>query len=525
MSRTLLNNLPDVYVRYELACRGKDPCQYSMSERKLVLFDVMQAERNGAPGGVIAVIPIEDDLEACDSLLNKLVTAFNLNKNTEAEKTGDCLSFLIPRIKRIQARNEKDGEFKETILRCAIELQENVSDVAIALCNEPTPTVFDMSSIRANLGARSSPNILNPPSVSNSSQAFPISVARNVNNEVGYNCFPNKVKVPVYKWGLKFSGKYEKDKMTPTEFVSRSMDYMLSRNISECELYASAIDLFEGTAYQWFKALGNLGDQYPNNWRELSARLLTDFERPDYLYDLEDHIRNRKQKPNESVVEFFAYIEGAFLRLNREVPQGEQIRILRRNIDSKYKQAIVFEDFRRVEQLKDACKKLEELEFVKRREPDSRQVRFNSSTHFAQFDSFDQPSGSNRNQNFQEPFNRNHNSNYTNKYRGRTPSPADARNDPSYFRSSNRRWGDSPLPDYSRRQSPERPNNSYYRNRNVHSNLPPVSTSNSRFRKLACEKCELVDGHERFCPNKLNGNGTTSSRSPVVPPQGLANDL
>lgn len=123
----------------------------------------------------------------------------------------------------------------------------------------------------------------------------------NVNAPVRPNASKG-VKVPVYKWALKFSGVFEKDRMTPTEFVLRAMDYMTSRNISEEELYLSAIDLFEGTAYQWFRLLGNLGDNYPRNWTELSARLLSDFEKPDYLEDLEDHIRNRKQRSDENIV-------------------------------------------------------------------------------------------------------------------------------------------------------------------------------------------------------------------------------
>lgn len=533
MSRTLINNLPDSYVCYELSCRGKIPLLFSMSERKLVLFDALNLEREGgASSAIMSRIPVKDDLKECEKHINKLIAAFNSNKIGEVEKTGDCLTFLIQRIRNVMATEEPDLVNKDNILLLALDLQEKVSDVVIALSNELTPS-FDMSSALLNVSLSNSQRQHTLHS-SGSSQASSLPrVQQEIVNDRGCNHLGNRVKVPVYKWGLKFSGRYEKDRMTPTEFVSRTLDYMSSRNVSEIELYSSAIDLFEGVAYQWFKSLGNLGDEYPRNWTELSGRLLSDFERPDYLHDLEEHIRNRKQKSNESIVEFFAYIEGAFLRLHRPVSQAEQIRILRRNIDSRYKQSLIFEVFTKVEHLKRACKKLEELEFQKRRDVETKHVRFSPSSHFAQFENYEEPSTFNKNQSFEGTYHRN-NMYPNSKVRTRSPSPGDVRadsrwnstNNVSRYNRSNESYN-RPNQSYSyrgsnfnidsRNRSSE--NNSYYNHRQNTNTLNQLNNNRER----GCEKCELVGTHERFCPNKLNDSGTTRPRSPVVPTTDLTN--
>lgn len=505
MSLDLINNLPDSYVQYELQCRGKDPLNFSMRERKVVLLQILNVNRSVAPVPLSILNDVED-LATCATNLQKLEVDFG-NKNN-VEKISDCLTFLTERVRRVIASSPEIHEHKTQLLSACRNLQGRVGDYVVELDEQDTPPNLNLSIIR-NMNLNDSHSSTASNNNNNNARAVrpnnnmsrnpfiePQAQSSNVQIDRAIHIHRNdRIKVPVYKWGLKFSGVLEKDQMTPTEFVTRTMDYMQSRNITEEELYMSAIDLFEGTAYQWFKSLSNLGREYPRNWTELSGRLLSDFEKPDYLEDLEDHIRNRKQGKDEGVVEYFAYMEECFTRLVPRYSRENQIKIIRRNILPRYMEAIVFREFPTVDALKAACKEVEILSYrCRRAESETKQVRFNGPSAANNF-------STNRQLSHAQP----------SVYNRRSHSPADVRND--------RRW-DSPI-NYGPQS---RNSNNFGNNQNqMYANRSPppfnrrVNSSALNSNSDRCDKCRRIGCHEPFCPNLKNVRGGSQDRSRATP--------
>lgn len=261
----------------------------------------------------------------------------------------------------------------------------------------------------------------------------------------------------------------------------------------------------------------------------MSGRLLCDFEKPDHLLNLEEHVRTRKQQPTESVVEFFAHIEGCFLRLSRKVSQAEQIEILRRNILPKYQQPIVFSKFSTVNRLKSACKKLEDLEQrCKRAEVDNKHVRFKSSS-FANLDTdYSNVEFTNYPTNRSKEAHSLANSNlYRDSYtRRRSPSPNDTRNGTNWNQYTNWRYRNNENPRTDRfsassvsvnrsyNQESNLPNTT--RTQNFRDPSPQPGPSNGQQQEKKCVKCRRIGYHERYCPNRGNFQGAARDRSPAA---------
>lgn len=154
----------------------------------------------------------------------------------------------------------------------------------------------------------------------------------------------------VEKWNLKFSG--DNKKLSVHNFLERVTELRSARNVTERQLFDSAIDLFEGKALNWYRANK---DRF-NDWNSLAELLQRHFAPPDYRSRLFREILDRTQDTSESIVDYLSCMHALFRRyggLTDEV----QLEILCRNLSPFYSTQLP--DVDTVEELEVECLKLE----------------------------------------------------------------------------------------------------------------------------------------------------------------------
>lgn len=190
------------------------------------------------------------------------------------------------------------------------------------------------------------------PHVSHTHPALSQQFSRNTFNDFAHDL---RHREQIWKWNLSYSG--DNPKASASEFLQLINDRAFFRRVSHEEILMSMTDLLTGTALRWYR--NNLTLNPFTNWNDFTKRFIQDFEPSHQSEMLLEHIRNRQQQPNESVVKYFAEIEDLFLRLPF-VPQDiTRIKILRKNILPEYIQALALFSCETVEELRNACKKLE----------------------------------------------------------------------------------------------------------------------------------------------------------------------
>lgn len=134
---------------------------------------------------------------------------------------------------------------------------------------------------------------------------------------------------PVHKWNLKFSGDLRG--MSVVGFLERVTELQIARRVSDDELFASAIDLFEGKALIWYRS----NFERCGSWDELAALLKMHFLPPDYKHRLYQEILQRTQGVNESIVEYMSCLKAMFLR-HGSLSEEQQLDLIIRNLAPFY---------------------------------------------------------------------------------------------------------------------------------------------------------------------------------------------
>lgn len=161
--------------------------------------------------------------------------------------------------------------------------------------------------------------------------------------------------IPVFKWGLKFSGDGPTSAAT---FMAKVESMRKARGMSEMELFRSCSDLLEGRARIWFDARQ---DTFAN-WSEFKARFLKVFLPVNYQDDLEAEIKNRKQGPSESVELYVASMMELFARLPDPFDDAKKLRTICRNLRLSLQQSLTLSPVNDLETLIEVCGRLEENE-------------------------------------------------------------------------------------------------------------------------------------------------------------------
>ncbi|KAJ8934832.1 hypothetical protein NQ314_013180 [Rhamnusium bicolor] len=168
----------------------------------------------------------------------------------------------------------------------------------------------------------------------------------------------NKLFVPVYKWGIYFSGDaQDREALSVNEFLERVEEYRVARGVSEEELIISLCDLLKGSARLWNSSL----KAKIRTWSQFVQLLKEEFLDADYDYELKMAIREHYhcRDGTERVGSYFACMLNLFNRLRNPLLEEEKLCILRRTIDPYYIHRLGLEEIHKVDDLLAACKKLE----------------------------------------------------------------------------------------------------------------------------------------------------------------------
>lgn len=158
---------------------------------------------------------------------------------------------------------------------------------------------------------------------------------------------------PVAKWDLRFSG--EKKGLSLNAFLQRVEELRVARHVSKEELFDTAVDLFNGKALIWYRAVR----KEVNSWDGLVKLLREEFQPNDYNEKLFDEIKRRTQGNDESIGIYLSVMSAMFSRLTCPVSEDIQLKIILRNISPFYQTQLGLTDVTSIAHLRTLGRRLE----------------------------------------------------------------------------------------------------------------------------------------------------------------------
>ncbi|XP_050498857.1 uncharacterized protein LOC114338718 [Diabrotica virgifera virgifera] len=330
---------------YELKIRDVVPEESATVDRKrnLLRGALKQEEGNRSFTQLSAVhIPFEDQRkgisETLDSLSKKIEKFRGTVQDNEYVRLISRLAHISGRVHLLQCTTEEQESFKKSVSLKILTLEGELDS-------------------KVNPIATSTPNA-------------PVSVVPS---------FTYSKPVQVHKWGVLFSG--EKQHTDVISFLEKVECLRVSRGVSEENLFAASAELFTGPAFTWF--MNNRGNL--SCWSDLVRKLKSDFLPYSYQDDLLDEIKNRKQKPGESVTMFINTILGMCSRLDTPLSDLSKIKIILKCLLPFYHQQLALMDIQSIDDLTVKCKRLEETLSWSSQPPSTSRPSSNSSSQPTSF--------------------------------------------------------------------------------------------------------------------------------------------
>ncbi|XP_062701913.1 uncharacterized protein LOC109420663 [Aedes albopictus] len=160
---------------------------------------------------------------------------------------------------------------------------------------------------------------------------------------------------PVSDWNLRYDGRDGGQGLM--RFIKEVDFYAKSENISEKELFRSAIHLFAGAAKIWFMAGVENGDF--STWKDLVSEMKREFLSPDHDHVSEFRAIERKQRPKEKFQDFFFDLQKLFNSLTKPISERKKFEIVFRNLRADYKGYVVAANIDNLADLKPFGRKLD----------------------------------------------------------------------------------------------------------------------------------------------------------------------
>lgn len=158
--------------------------------------------------------------------------------------------------------------------------------------------------------------------------------------------------IPVYKWGIKFTGD---DRNSLETFLEDVEDRRRDNSITTTDLLHSASGLFGGSALQVYRyARDKL-----RTWDELVQTLRKSFRDPDYDHLLKIEINKRKQGPTEPFSVYVAKMFSLYKRMERPPAYSEQMQTIELNCLPDYQEQISVNEPRTIDELENLVSRLE----------------------------------------------------------------------------------------------------------------------------------------------------------------------
>lgn len=163
-------------------------------------------------------------------------------------------------------------------------------------------------------------------------------------------------RIPVAEWRLKYDGKDEGRKLA--EFLKEVKMRCRSEDISDRELFRSALHLFSGRAKDWYIDGIDNGDF--KNWPELKKELKREFLPPDLDFQLEIQATSRRQTRGEKFSDYFHDMQKIFQSMTKQLSERRKFDLIWRNMRHDYKNALTGAGIRSLSKLKKYGRKIDE---------------------------------------------------------------------------------------------------------------------------------------------------------------------
>lgn len=160
---------------------------------------------------------------------------------------------------------------------------------------------------------------------------------------------------PVSDWNLRYDGRDGGQGLM--RFIKEVEFYANSENISERELFRSAIHLFTGAAKIWFMS-GMENGEFAS-WKDLVSEMKKEFLSPDHDHVSEFRAIERKQRPKEKFQDFFFDMQRLFNSLTKPISERKKYEIVFRNLRADYKGYVVAASIDNLADLKPFGRKLD----------------------------------------------------------------------------------------------------------------------------------------------------------------------
>lgn len=414
----VIQHLTDAYVRYELRSRKSNLRGSTLRSRKKKLLEILDSE---SPATRIYenFMSFEHNIAECKMLLEEAKTDIARDKERLAESIEIRMFYLEKRIDSIDISEDNAGAKKqvEDLLKEIGAVISELGNVSLTLSKDelanealhrnasinnqrvisyhdlhPHNNLFNSIPLHAepNRGLHNPfepqsfqpipPQFFEqqhrgipPRSTVNyvpANQQYPIYGANasnqnysmipphpeHRNSEIAQTIYTRGAHDPkIWAWDIKFSAD-DKSK-SAIDFIQKIKDYARSRKVGHEEVLESMTGLLDGSALKWFRVEDNR-DRF-KNYQDFVLRLLEEFE-PFYRFDTRlEIIKKRHQKPDESVVMYFAHMQNEFLTLANRPSERDQINIIRRNLLPKYITELGATIYTSISHLKEDCKQLE----------------------------------------------------------------------------------------------------------------------------------------------------------------------
>lgn len=330
-----VNRLNREEILYELVVRGYSNIEaLTVAAMRKKLRADMQDENFGEVVTHASYQPdIAHEINVCNTKIIELETYINRtsiktesNEYSYAETKLQHLYKRLARLKPGEADVSLTNSIKNLVDQLG-EIEQKLDEQTFRLDNSPIPTTNPTCST---------------------------SVAPNQPSNSGN--FYNHNFVPVYKWGIHFSGDAnDKEGLSVNAFVERVNEYREARAVSEDVLIKSLCELLTGSAKLWYNSI----KFKICSWSHFVKLLKEEFLTSDYDYELINAIREHYQRQDERVGSYFACMLNLFNRLCHPPSEEDKLCILRRTIDPYYIHRLGLETINTVDDLLSACKKLE----------------------------------------------------------------------------------------------------------------------------------------------------------------------
>lgn len=342
----LVNLLSDVYVTYELLVRQESISLHTLISKKRRLIEILELESRNPDEAthIRSTLSVRDDLIECRTLFTELRAFFDADKISYAHVIDARIKFLSPRVDRIAPPEDSEFvEIKNTLSDDIVSLKVQIGMISIPVPVASTPNVSPNNSNPFNSERSSNSNshpFANPPTPIREQPDYRSSLHNNAH---------------LWKWDIRFSG--DETHSCASEFLQNVSDYAKSRNVSEVELLNGISDLFTGSARKWFRTERRAKPF--TDWHNFVTRFLKDFEPASEQDKLLEFIKSRVQQPGESIVKYFIEMQDLFMRLPCIPTEFDRVKIIRKNLLPSYVNALALYDYYLVEDLKEACRRLE----------------------------------------------------------------------------------------------------------------------------------------------------------------------